>query len=277
MKPAVADPQYRIHCIRIIPLWGSPVYLTDHPRDIIIGATTYKTESGYEFTGLASEGNMAPGVVDLSGIADIAGIGYNEIVSGIFDNARVYVFATTWRNPVVDEEPLGVAFMGKITLQDNRYKAELMMMIDALNQSCGKTYTAACPKTLGSQGFAGCKVVLAPLTVTGTLTGVTSNSVFQDTARTEALDYFGEGSIAFITGENAGLKPLEIKSYAADGTITTHEPFFYAVAAGDAYTMIPGCRKRLEDCRDKYNNVLNFGGFPNMPTSSDYLTRGLNY
>ena len=130
---------------------------------------------------------------------------------------------------------------------------------------------------MGGQEFAGCKVNLAPLTVTGTLTGVTSNSVFQDTARTEALDYFGEGSIAFTSGANAGLKPLEIKSYAADGTITTHEPFFYTVAVGDAYTMIPGCRKRLEDCRDKYNNVLNFGGFANMPTSSDYLTRGLNF
>jgi uncharacterized phage protein (TIGR02218 family) len=271
MKPAVADPKYKIHCLKIVPLWGSIIYLTDHPRDIVIGANTYKTDSGYEFTGLAAEGNMAPGVIDLSGIADIAGIGYDQIVSGVFDNARVYLFATTWRTPVVDEEPLGVAFMGKITFKDERYSAELMMMVDALNQSVGKTYTPSCPKKFGGQEYAGCKVALGPITVTGTLTSVTSASQFADSARAEAVDYFAEGTIAFTTGANAGLKPQEIKAHTAGGSILTHEAFYYPVVIGDAYSMIPGCRKRLADCRDKWNNVVNFGGFSFIPTQSTYI------
>lgn len=270
MKPATADPKYKIHCLRIVPLWGPPVYLTDHPRDLIIGANTYKTDSGYQFTGYAAEGNMAPGVMDLSGIADIAGIGLDQIVSGVFDNARVYLFATTWRNPIVDEEPIGVAFMGKTTLTDKRYTAELMMMIDTLNQSIGKTYTPSCYKKFGGQEFAGCKVALGPLTVTGNLTAITSTSQFVDSARTEAVDYFAEGTIAFTTGANAGLKPQEIKAYAAGGSISTHEAFHYPVAIGDAYSMTPGCRKRLSDCRDKWNNVVNFGGFSFIPTQSTY-------
>jgi uncharacterized phage protein (TIGR02218 family) len=275
MKSSIADPQYRVHGIRIIPLWGNPIYLTDHPRDLPMGGHIYKTESGYQFTGLAAEGNMSPGVIDLSGIADLAGIGYDQIVSGVFDNARVYCFATTWRSPIEDQEPLGVAFMGKITVKDMRYSAELMMMIDALNQATGKTYTAQCQKKFGGQEFAGCKVALGPLTVTGTLTDVTSNSQFQDSARSEPDDYFAEGTIAFTSGENTGLKPQEIKGYAPDGSIITHESFFFTVAVGDTYTMIPGCRKRLADCRDKWDNVLNFGGFSNIPTQSQYQDRGL--
>ncbi|MGZ8927144.1 MAG: DUF2163 domain-containing protein [Methylobacter sp.] len=281
MKPATADPHYKIHCIRIIPLWGDPVYITDHPRDLVIGANTYKTASGYEFTGMASEGNMSPGVVDLSGIADIAGIGYDQIVSGVFDNARVYVFATTWRSPVVDEEPMGMAFMGKITLKDQRYTAELMMMVDALNQSVGKSYLASCPKKFGGQEFAGCKVALGPLTVTGTVTSVIDNATFRDGARTEPYDYFAEGTIVFTSGANAGLKPQEVKVYHLEdagiyGYIQVHEAFHYPVVVGDTYTMIPGCRKRMEDCRDKWNNIINFGGFSFIPTSSQYLDRGLN-
>lgn len=274
MKPAVANNAYKIHCLRIVPQWGPSIYLTDHPRDLVIGANTYKTDSGYQFSGQASESSMAPGVMDLDGIAGIAGIDRNKIVSGVFDNARVYAFATTWRSPVVDEEPLGVAIMGKTTVKDNRYTAELMMLVDALNQSVGQTYTATCPKAFGGTEYAGCAVALGPITVTGTITGVTSNSVFRDSARAEAADYFGEGTIAFTTGANAGLKPLEIKSHAADGTITTHEAFHYGVAVGDAYTLIPGCRKRLEDCRDKWNNILNFGGFSFVPTKSVYTRRG---
>lgn len=274
MKAAVADRQYKIYCLRIVPLWGPPVYLTNHVRDLVIGGNTYRTDSGYEFTGIALESGMSPGVLDLSGIAGMAGISYDTIASGVFDNARVYAFATTWNNPVLDEEPIGLAFLGKTVLKDDLYTAEMMLAVDALNQSTGKTYTAGCPKKFGGQEFAGCKVALGPITVTGTLTGVTDNGVFRDSARAEAADYFGDGTIAFTSGANAGLKPLEIKSHAADGTLTLYAPCHYPVAVGDAYSLIPGCRKREADCRDKWNNIINFGGFSFVPTQSTYSKVG---
>ena len=276
MKPAVADYRYKIHCIRIVPLWGANVYLTSHVRDVVIGANTYLSGSGYEFSGQSLDTSLAPGVIDLKGIADIAGIDYNEIISGVFDNARVYCFATTWRTPIVDEEPIGLAFMGKTKIDDKRYTIEMMMLIDVLNQTVGKTYGTQCPKKFGGQEYAGCMFDATTVTVTGTITGVTGNSVFVDSARAEAADYFGEGTIAFTTGANAGLKPQEIKVHGAGGNIQTHEAFYYDVEIGDAYTMIAGCRKRLQDCRDKFNNVVNFGGFSFIPTSSQYQDRGLN-
>jgi uncharacterized phage protein (TIGR02218 family) len=216
---------------------------------------------------------MAPAVVDLEGIAGIAGIDFDEIVSGVFDGARVYAFATTWTTPTEDQEPIGVGILGKTTIMDKRYKAEMMMLGDLLNQTVGKTVTAACPKKFGGTEYAGCGFDASTVTVTGTITGVTSNSVFTDSSRAEASDYFGEGTIAFTTGDNAGLKPMEIKSFAS-GVITTHEPFHYTVQIGDEYTMIAGCRKRLEDCRDKWNNVVNFGGFSYVPTISTYTKVG---
>jgi uncharacterized phage protein (TIGR02218 family) len=274
VKTAVADRRYKIYCLRIVPLWGNPVYITGHVRDLVMGANTYKTDSGYEFSGQASEDNMSPGVLDLKGVADIAGIGYDQIVSGVFDGARVYAFATTWNAPVEDEEELGVAILGKTKLEDDRYTIEMMMLVDALNQTVGKTVTANCLKEFGGQEFAGCKIALGPITVTGTLTHATSNSLFRDSTRAEAADYFGNGTIAFTTGDNAGLKPIRIKSHAADGTIETHEAFHYPVAVGDAYTLIPGCRKRMEDCRDKWTNIANFGGFSFVSTTSTYAQIG---
>ncbi|OZA13647.1 MAG: hypothetical protein B7X94_02065, partial [Hydrogenophilales bacterium 17-62-8] len=132
MKTAVADRRYKVHCIRIVPLWGSPVYITDHVRDLTIGANTYKTDTGYQFSGTASEDNMSPGVLDLSGVASAAGIDIDQIVSGVFDGARCYAFATTWNNPIVDEEEIGVAILGKTKLEDDRYTIEMMMLGDAL-------------------------------------------------------------------------------------------------------------------------------------------------
>lgn len=276
MKAAVADRHYRVICLRIVPVTGSPIYLTRHPRPLVMGGHTYLSGSGYDFSGYSAEASLSPAMIDLEGVAGLAGIGYAEIASGLFDNARAYLFATTWNAPVEDEEPIVASFLGKTTLTDGRYKIEEMALIDALNQSVGKTYTPQCPKTFGSQTYAGCMKALGPLTVTGALSAVTSASIVRDAARAEAADYFAGGTLQFTSGANIGLKPLEIKRHEADGTIEVFEPFYYLPVIGDTYTLIPGCRKRLADCRDKWNNVVNFGGFSNIPTSSQYAARGSN-
>ena len=275
MKSAIADPRFRVICLRIVLTTGSPIYLTHHVRDLTMGGHTYLSTSGYDFSGYSAQANLSPAMFEISGIAGLAGIGFDEIASGLFDGARAYLFATTWRTPVEDEEPITASFLGKTTLRDERYVIEEMALIDALNQSVGKTYAAACPKAFGGTEYAGCKRDLAAITVTGTLTAVTSNAIMRDSTRSEAADWFGAGTLQFTSGTNAGLRPLEIKSYAADGTITTHEPFHYAPAIGDAYLLIPGCRKRLADCRDKWSNVANFGGFPHIPLGSSYAQVGL--
>jgi uncharacterized phage protein (TIGR02218 family) len=273
MKSVIVDYRYRCHCVRIECAGGLIVRLTDYPRDIVMSSSeVYLTQSGYQFSGNQAGTGMAANVMDIEGVANIAGVHRDAVQSGVFDGARLYAFATTWRTPVEDEEPIGAAILGKTTLLDDRYRIEMMSLVDAFNQSVGDTYTAACSHEFGD---AECAVDLVPITVTGTLTSVTSNSVVRDSARTEALDYFGAGTIAYTSGDNAGLKPLEIKSYAADGTVTTFEPAYYPVQVGDAYTMIPGCRKRRpEDCRDKWNNILNHFGFSDIPTSSQYAQVG---
>jgi uncharacterized phage protein (TIGR02218 family) len=37
------------------------------------------------------------------------------------------------------------------------------------------------------------------------------------------------------------------------------------IQAGDTFSITAGCDKRFETCRDRFSNVVNFGGFPHMP------------
>jgi uncharacterized phage protein (TIGR02218 family) len=266
-----ANPLYRVMCLRIEALGGLEVRLTAHPRDLTVAgspAVTYLTASGYQFTGYSAASTSSPAMVDLEGIAGVAGIDRDTVASGVFDGARAYLFATTWHTPIEDEEPITSSIMGKTTLSDERYRIEEMALIDALNQNVGLTYSPTCWKTLGTPP---CGVDLGPLTVTGTLTHV---GPVRDSTRGEVADWFAYGTIALTSGLNVGLPPLEIKSYAADGSIVTFQPFHYAAQVGDTYTMIPGCRKRLIDCRDKYNNVPRFGGFTFVPIGSKYSQVG---
>ena len=68
---------------------------------------------------------------------------------------------------------------------DDRYQIGGVSLVDALNQTVGQTYGAQCPKVFGGQEYGGCMVNLAANgnTVTGTVTSVTSASVFTDSGR----------------------------------------------------------------------------------------------
>ena len=276
MKSVVAAYATRVLCLRIVPVTGASIYLTDHPRDLTMSGHTYLSTSGYEFTGYSATAGFAPGSLDLQGISGVAGISRAQIAAGLFDGAVVSIFATSWSAPIEDEEPIVRGIFGKARLEDDRYTIDGLSLIDALNTARNDQFTAQCPKVFLSQGFGGCLVPVAPNTVTGSLTSVSSAALFTDTARGEASDTFAAGTIRFTSGPNAGLKALEILSFASGGVIATFEPFYYLPQIGDNYTMVRGCRKRRQDCEAReggsgtFNNIVNFGGFPWVPTSSVY-------
>jgi uncharacterized phage protein (TIGR02218 family) len=37
------------------------------------------------------------------------------------------------------------------------------------------------------------------------------------------------------------------------------------IAPGDPFTVTAGCDKRYDTCRAKFNNTINFRGFPQIP------------
>lgn len=281
MKSVVADYRYRVMCMKIVPVMGSTIYLTDYVKDLTMSGHTYLSTSGYQFTGNSATDSFSPASIDLEGISGAAGISRAAITSGIFDGARVYCFATTWNSPVEDQEPVTAGIFGKAVLLDDRYQISGVSLIDVLNTTVGQTYGSQCPKIFGGTEYAGCGVSLAANTVTGTLTSVSNASLFADSARTEADDVFGAGTIQFTSGPNAGLSPIEVKWYAqTGGAIQVFESFYYLPLVGDSYTMVRGCRKRLSDCQNRWNgsgsysNVLNFGGFLNIPLGATYAKFG---
>jgi uncharacterized phage protein (TIGR02218 family) len=277
MKTTVAPFDTAAWCVRIECTNGTTVRLTTYPHDLTMSnATVYKADGAYEETSYQATNSMAPSALDLEGLVGVSGITRAAIAAGIFDGARIKIFRCDFLSPQEDYEEVAAGFFGKTTLVDDRYTAEMMSLVDTLNQSTGLTTTPGCRHTFCSQGFAECGLDIADFTVTGTLTGVTSGSAFTDSARSEAADYFGAGTIRFTSGANAGLKPLEIRSHATGGVITTHEPFYYVPAVGDAYEMTAGCRKTRDACKAK-GNILNFGGFPDLPLNSAYSKIGTKF
>jgi Phage conserved hypothetical protein BR0599/Uncharacterized conserved protein (DUF2163) len=78
-----------------------------------------------------------------------------------------------------------------------------------------------------------------------------------------ADNYYMLGSAVFTSGQNQGLR-LMIRSQLS-GVLSMIAPFPFQMETGDTLTVYPGCNKTPATCAGKFNNLINYGGFPLIP------------
>nr|CAX84100.1 uncharacterized protein, phage-related [uncultured bacterium] len=71
------------------------------------------------------------------------------------------------------------------------------------------------------------------------------------------------GLVTFTSGDCSGLK-MEVKS-SNGASVTLFMPMPRAIAVGDTFTLQPGCDRRVETCRQRFDNLVNFRGEPFVP------------
>lgn len=100
-----------------------------------------------------------------------------------------------------------------------------------------------------------------------TVASVTDNRTFTlSVTESRAVDdWFNHGALFFDTGNNAGVGQ-EIKDWVQSSSeVTLFLPMQLAVEVGDAVRLYPGCDKRFATCKTKFDNVVNFRGYPHIP------------
>lgn len=247
---------------------GLVLACTSHDVSDTIDGVLYSAYPGIDVTEIATSVGTGVGTLELVVMNDGALFSTSELLNGLWRNAEFELFRYNWASIADGEIPLMSGRIGESTLRDKHIAIELRDLRQYLQQDIGKVSTKTCPYRVGD---ARCTLDLdssdGPFTVVGSITGVTSNRIFQDSGRGEAADWFGEGSIEFTTGANQGVK-FKVRSYAADGTFTLSLPVFSNVEVGDQYIAIVGCRGRFEDdCVTKFSayvplHYYNFGGQP---------------
>jgi uncharacterized phage protein (TIGR02218 family) len=219
----------------------------------------------------STSGDLAVDNLEVNGALDAASITEGDLLAGVWDHAEVIIFRVNYLDLAGGVLYLRNGRIGEVRSGRSYFAAELLGLAQKLQQTIGEVYTPSCRADLFD---ARCKLDEASFTVTGTVTHVTDRRTFRDTSRTEADEWFNAGKVTWTSGLNNG-REMEIRTHAAaTDTFTLFLPMHEAIQVGDSYSMIPGCRKRLiEDCRDKFNNVVNFRGEPYVP-GMDAITRG---
>lgn len=242
---------------------------TSLDHEITVDGLAY--EPGFDVSGLASTESLAVDNLELSILPDEASVPVADLMAGLWNNAAFEVFECNYEAPADGINVLKRGTTGEVRLRRGIYTIEFRSLTQALQQTQGIVTSKTCRARLGDGK---CKKSLTTFTYSSTLSAVASRQVFTDSARAEADEWFAEGVITFTSGANDGYSQ-KVKSFSA-GEFTLSLPLPFLPAVGDAYTVITGCRKRLdEDCRAKFNNVLNFQGEPHLP-GIDALSKKAN-
>lgn len=247
---------------------------TDHDSDVPVDGVTYVASGGYTPSAIQSTTGLQDDTLNVQGVLSL--ITNADLRAGRWDFADIEIFQVNYKDLTMGTIALRKGNLGQVRMGKVRFEADLLGLISRLQQSIGRIYTPGCNADLGD---ARCGINLATFpdgTVTGAVTTVTSRRQFADTSLTQPTGWFDGGKVTFTSGLNAGTAyAREVKTYNATGDIVVvQEPFPYVITVADAYTITAGCLKRYaEDCRTKFNNVVNFRGFPSVP-GTDRMTSG---
>jgi uncharacterized phage protein (TIGR02218 family) len=216
-------------------------------------------------TGLSVDSSQAVGA-----LSDAA-INEDDLRAGRFDGAEVDHWLVDWRRP----ERRVLLFrgtLGEIRRTDNVFEAELRGLTEALNLPVGRTITRTCDRILGD---AKCKVDLSDPAYSHStaVTSATPDGRLQLADGGRFADgWFVGGVLLWTSGENVGLRSsikLDRRMQGQRAIALGLAPVL-EVRPGDGVRLTAGCDRRMETCRDKFSNLLNFRGFPHIP-GEDWL------
>lgn len=269
-----AGTAHLCQCLRLTRGDGFTIGLTSAPNNVVIPFDTFNS-AGEDMQGLYL---AWPGITptDMSKSAGLAManleirfgeeddyINRAEVLQGMWNDTRFHLFQCDYRNPAagVDEQMKGN--LGNVDLDQLEYRAELLDLLNRLQQPIGHYTSKTCRVRFGSQGEGMCNVDIEDYTYDGALTAVDSARVLRDSAMDMPDGWFNDGLLTFNTGDLAGV-PVKVKTYVV-GVYTLELPLFSMPAPGDEYTIIAGCDKTRETCRDRFANILNMQAEPDLP------------
>lgn len=241
---------------------GAVVAMTTHDVDIVYDGVTYKADASFSPTVFSQSAMKKDDDYEIEGVLDSSCLDESDIEKGLYDHARIDVFVCNWADLSQGVLRLRRGWLGEIVLREGRYTASLRGFHDLLAQKTGEAYAPSCRYDLGDGR---CGVDLVALKVVGAVTSLSGRQVFCDIARGEAAGTFNDAVLTWTSGANAGAR-MEVYKWDLDTrTFTLWLPMEEDIKIGDAYEVAPGCDKRFSTCRGRFNNGLNFGGFPYMP------------
>jgi len=252
---------------------------TSHDHPLIYSGLTYFTgPAAPSLSDLKRETGLAPSNAEVDGSFN-DDVTVDDAEAELWSGAIVDVYRANWRNMANGVELMAHGELGEITHDGRKYKVEMMGRAHKLGRIVTRHRLPSCDADLGD---ARCGVDIEALAMNVTVISVTSNREFTvDLGSPVVDDYFTYGRVTWLTGLNVD-REMEIKSQTAAGVFVLQLGMKREIQEGDTLRIYPGCNKLhktglgeyLGDCKIKFDNVINFRGFSEIPGIDKMLRPG---
>lgn len=253
-------------CWRVTRSDGDQYGFTDHDCDLAFDETIFRAGTGLSAAALSQTTGLSVDNTEAVGALSDVSITEADIFAGRFDGAEVEAWLVQWDAP----ENRVMQFrgsLGEITRANGGFSAELRGLAERLNVPTGGVFQRACPAVLGDGNCA--FDLTQPGYVTEAPITTTDGRVFTFDGLTGFVPrWFERGVLVVLSGVAEGLSG-PVKLDRVEGNIRTVELWDTLradVAASDTIRLTAGCDKRMETCRLKFDNLLNYRGFPDIPS-----------
>ncbi|MGJ8546795.1 MAG: DUF2163 domain-containing protein [Sulfitobacter sp.] len=254
------------HCWLITRKDGAVLGFTDHDMALGFDGHIFRADTGLSAAALAQATGLSVDNSEAMGALSDDAIREDEIEQGRYDGAEIRAWRVNWADPA-QRTLLFRGTIGEVKRNGNAFRAELRGLTEALNRPLGRVYQKPCAAVLGD---AQCQFNLA---TEGYSESLAAQQVIE---RREyiwpgflgpAEGWFTRGRLEVLDGPAAGLWSIIKHDWFEGETrhITLWEPIRGAVEPGTQLRLVAGCDKRFETCRDKFANLINFQGFPDLP------------
>ena len=251
---------------------GRVLGFTDHDRGLRFEGIAFEPGSGMtakavlQGTGLSVDNTESYGALRSEAITEA------DILAGRYDGAGVTVWLVNWAEPGM-RAVIFRGHLGEVSRGAGAFSAELRGLTAALGLEQGRIYHPRCAAVLGD-GKCRFDLTKDGYALEAALSGVEEAVVLRIAEGAGFEDrWFEKGRLVVLGGAAAGLVGV-VKNdrLQADGSriIALWQRLGADPVAGDRVRIEPGCDKRAETCRLKFDNFLNFRGFPHIP-GEDWL------
>ena len=245
---------------------GVTMGFTDHDCGLAFDGIEFKADTGLSALALQQSTGLSVDNTEALGALNDAAIREDDIEAGRFDGAEVRAWLVNWAD--VSQRQLQFrGSIGELRRAGGAFEAELRGLTDVLNVPLGRVYQKPCSAVLGDRAC-GFDTQAPGYFADVQVEEVEDRRVF----RFAALNWFDagwfrHGLLRMQSGAAIDLSGA-IKRDVNDGgarVIELWHPLRAAIAPGDHLRLTAGCDKRMDTCRLKFQNLLNFQGFPDIP------------
>ncbi len=244
---------------------------TDHDLELSFAGVTFKANTGLTASAVEQATGLSIDNAEAMGAISDAAVREEDIEAGRFDAAEVRAWLVNW----ADTSQRILQFrgsIGELRRGGGAFHAELRGLTDLLNRPLGRVYQKPCTAVLGDEN---CQINVSDPKFSGKadILQVADGGIFRfgGMGRFQS-GWFKRGRLEIISGSAKGLWGTIKHDRLRKGvrTVELWQSIGGGVAVGDQARLIAGCDKRMPTCRTKFENILNFQGFPDLP-SEDWV------